>query len=211
LKDLAERSGVGFTAHYHMTTVDPPEVVHFTRRYHPDVVFDVPRASMWKLIREHGCLPTRKVRYCCRELKESHGKGMVLMGVRRAESINRRGRGIVEQCARAKTRYMVNPIVDWTDEDIWEYIHARGLPYCSLYDEGWKRVGCVLCPFSDQQKEAERWPKIAGAYRRAANEVWSPDRDMKHNFKSGDDYFEWWLTGRALASDEDQLSVFGEG
>ena len=41
----------------------------------------------------------------------------------------------------------INPILDWTSEEIWDYIHAYNLPYNPLYDKGLKRVGCWCCPY----------------------------------------------------------------
>jgi phosphoadenosine phosphosulfate reductase len=206
--DLAKRAGVRFAPHYHMTTVDPPELVHFIRREHPEVVCDVPAESMWQLIRRKGMLPTRTKRFCCEVLKEGHGRGVIVTGVRAAESARRARRGMVEPCIKGGARRtFLHPIIDWADAEVWEYIRERGLPYCSLYDEGWRRVGCVCCPFSDPRREAARWPGIAASYRRLANEVWSPGRDMKYQFASGDDYYEWWLSGRALEN-QDQLRLY---
>lgn len=73
-------------------------------------------------------------------------------------------RRMVEFCYRTH-KTLVNPIVDWTDEDVWEFIRDRNLPYCSLYDEGFKRLGCIGCPLSGRkgmERDFERWP----AYRR---------------------------------------------
>lgn len=53
---LAKMAGVKFEAHYHVTSVDPPELIYFIREHYPDVIFDIPhdkdgkRISMWTLI-----------------------------------------------------------------------------------------------------------------------------------------------------------------
>lgn len=39
----------------------------------------------------------------------------------------------------------------WTDEDIWTYIHTHDLPYCRIYDMGYKATGCVFCAFGIMQ------------------------------------------------------------
>ena len=79
-----------------MTSVDPPELVRFIRDTYPDVERDVPRddkgkpITMWNLIPRKLMPPTRLVRYCCEELKETGGEGrMTVTGVRWAESKNR--------------------------------------------------------------------------------------------------------------------------
>ena len=93
---LAEAAGVKFSAHYRVTSVDPPELVRFIKTQYPDVKLDVPKredgtpATMWNLIPTRQMPPTRIVRYCCQILKETGGQGLVTMtGVRWAESANR--------------------------------------------------------------------------------------------------------------------------
>lgn len=108
IKKLAELSGVKFEAHYTLTSVDPPELVRFIKKEHPDVIIDIPRypddyknpklagkqITMWNLIPEKKMPPTRLVRYCCSELKESRGEGrFVVTGVRWQESSKRKLRG----------------------------------------------------------------------------------------------------------------------
>ena len=62
---LAKEAGVKFKAHYHLTTVDPPELVYFIRDHYPDVIVDRPALSMWQLIEKKMTMPTRLIRYCC--------------------------------------------------------------------------------------------------------------------------------------------------
>ena len=97
IKALADMAEVKYDAHYHVTSVDPPELVRFIKEHHPDVIFDYPRdkdgnrITMWNLIPRKKMPPTRIVRYCCKELKEQGGKGRLkITGVRWAESANRK-------------------------------------------------------------------------------------------------------------------------
>lgn len=96
IKALADMSGVKYDAHYQLTSVDPPEMVRFVKSF-DDVIVDVPRdkdgkqITMWNLIPRKMMPPTRLVRYCCQELKESGGDGrFTVTGVRWAESSNRK-------------------------------------------------------------------------------------------------------------------------
>lgn len=76
---------------------------------------------------------------------------------------------MVEMCYRTHTT-TVNPIVDWTDGEVWEFIKEYNIPYCSLYDEGFKRLGCIGCPMGSKeqrQREFERWPKYKALYLKA--------------------------------------------
>ena len=103
LKAIADMAGVKYEAHYHVTSVDPPELVRFIKKYHPDVIFDHPLdengkpITMWSLIRQEKYPPTRLARYCCEVLKEGGGEGRtVATGVRWAESTNRKAnQGVV--------------------------------------------------------------------------------------------------------------------
>lgn len=93
LKALADMAGVKYDAHYNVTTVDPPELTRFIKIVHPDVVWELPKMTMRQLIIREQTPPTRIMRYCCKELKESEGKGRAtLTGVRWAESTNRRNK-----------------------------------------------------------------------------------------------------------------------
>ena len=99
IKKLADMAEVKYDAHYNVTSVDPPELVQFVKSF-DDVSLDRPldkdghQITMWNLIVKKGMPPTRLVRYCCSELKESSGEGIFVMtGVRHAESAKRKNRG----------------------------------------------------------------------------------------------------------------------
>lgn len=79
-------------------------------------------------------------------------------------------RRTVELCYRTR-KTLINPIIDWTDEEVWEFLNEIvKVPHCSLYDEGFKRLGCIGCPLASdnaRKKEFERYPKYKQAYIRA--------------------------------------------
>jgi phosphoadenosine phosphosulfate reductase len=189
--DLAKRGGVKFTAHHHLTTVDPPELVYFVRTF-PEVTIHRPEKHLCDRMVEKGVAPTRNRRWCCQEYKENGGFGrMVVTGIRWGESNRRSKRRMTEACFRGKGKHLLNPIIDWSTDDVWNYIHQRGLLYCSLYDEGWDRVGCVLCPLvRDTERQMARWPKIAAKWQRAVKRTWRPDGGT---IKTPDAYWRWWL------------------
>lgn len=211
LLDLAKRAEVPFGAHWNHA-VDPPELVRFIRQHYSDVWEHQPDRSMWRLIDEHGTLPTRTMRFCCEGLKEAGGEGrLVLTGIRWAESTRRANRKMLEVDKRRRNKGYLHPIIDWTDDDVWQYIRERELPYCSLYDDGWTRIGCVLCPMASPasvKRDIERWPKIALAYRNAANRVYQRGGGMSR-WASGDDYFNWWLSRKGLKALQGASAVFG--
>lgn len=79
---------------------------------------------------------------------------------------NRENARIVEMCYKDHTT-LINPIIDWTTDEVWEFLREYKVPYCCLYDEGFKRLGCIGCPMaskSEKLMEFERWPKYKNLY-----------------------------------------------
>lgn len=218
LLDLCRRAGVAHHAHYALTTVDPPELVRFIRTEYPEAWEgrERPALSMWELIPKKRMPPTRLARYCCQYLKESHGKGnVVLTGIRHAESTARSKRKLEETCrTHAKTSYL-HPIIDWTTDEIWEYIHTYHVPYCKLYDEGFTRIGCVGCPFTRperQKKQFARWPRIAKCYEKAFDRMIAKRKEdgLGCQWKDGKDVMRWWLMhGSSTKKDDESIPLFG--
>lgn len=198
--DLVIRAGVKFDAHYNLTTVDPPELVRHVKTF-PEVIIEKPEITMWQLIPKKLMPPTRIVRYCCEVLKERGGEGRVVVtGVRWAESVKRAKRRVVESCWKGGNKRYVNPIIDWTDSQVWEYIFERNLRYCKLYDEGFKRLGCIMCPMQGTKgmlRDAERWPKYYQAYLRAFERMLERKR-RRDDFQTiqwhtAKDVMDWWI------------------
>lgn len=204
--DLAIKAGVKFDAHFNMTTVDPNEVRVFIKENYPTVIWERPKISMFKLIEKHGMLPTRIIRYCCRELKEIGGSGRIIItGVRHAESIRRRKRKLFEESHVRKKTWFLHPIIDWSDLDVWDYIHHNNLKYCSLYDEGKTRIGCIMCPMQGTKgmlQDKERFPKYYNAYLHAIDRMLKKAKKDGHVWRHGttaEQVMYWWIHN----SDED--------
>lgn len=182
--------------------------------------------SMWSLISQKGP-PTRWKRFCCSILKESGGKGrFIVTGVRWEESTKRQERGIYEtnqsdvkkriilnndnnenrrlfETCQLKAKRICNPIIDWTERDVWVYLKSERIPLNTLYDEGWDRVGCVGCPLATTKiryAEFARWPKYKVMYCAAIErnlqkmkaEGRKPIRDTV------EDMFHWWMEDGVL-------------
>lgn len=209
---LAEMSGVKFDAHYNITTVDPPELVKFIKTF-PQVQRHRPEKTMWQLIEEKGYPPMRQRRYCCERLKECGGAGrLVVTGIRWAESTRRKQRKMTEVCYQDASKRYLHPIIDWENDDVWEFIHREQIPYCNLYNEGRKRLGCVLCPMNQHSKEeCERWPKIAAAYLRAFDRLIAKGvtpTGKSYTFKTGQELFDWWIDRNAKSRVTEQMVLF---
>ena len=60
------------------------------------------------------------------------------------------------KCISGKDSILVSPIIHWTEQDVWNFLNGMGIPHCELYDKGYHRIGCILCPMSQRkQKEKE--------------------------------------------------------
>lgn len=216
LKKLAEMAQVKFDAHYSFTTIDPPELVKFVKQYHPDVVFNRPEMPFLKMLQTRG-FPTRQGRWCCEILKEKHGSGRrLLTGIRWEESSNRSKRKLVESCYKDTTKTYVNPIIDWSDNEIWEFIESYKLPYCELYDQGFNRIGCLFCPLSyykKRLKECKKYPKYVKAFISTFEKLYqlrkSQNNESVNRWESGEDMFWWWINSATTKNEQEgQLHLF---
>ena len=67
-------------------------------------------------------------------------------------------------CIHGKESLLISPIIHWTEKDVWEFLNdVVRVPHCSLYDEGWHRIGCIGCPMSSHKQkmiENERYPHV---------------------------------------------------
>lgn len=78
-------------------------------------------------------------------------------------------RRMYETCI-IKGKNILNPIIDWTQDDVWEFLYGLAVPYCCLYDEGFSRLGCIGCPNGGEKgmlQDFARYPKYEAAYLRA--------------------------------------------
>lgn len=239
---LAKQAGVKFDAHYNVTSVDPPELVRFIKQQYPDVHLDIPHdkngkpVTMWSLIASQAIPPTRMVRYCCAQLKETSGRGrLVVTGVRWSESARRAAnrhlidsgkkegqytnydnedtRKMVEQCY-LKRRTTLNPIIDWGEEDVWEYLNdIAKVQHCELYDQGFTRLGCIGCPMKSPKAmlaDFEHWPKYRENYLRAFVPMLenAKKRGRGKDWETADDVMRWWIgQENNVKIDENQMEI----
>lgn len=87
------------------------------------------------------CCGIRKVEPLNRALA---GKKAWISGLRRAQSVTRKGLQLQEYDAEHGLAKF-NPLVDWTENDVWAYIHHFGVPYNELHDRGYPSIGCAPC------------------------------------------------------------------
>jgi phosphoadenosine phosphosulfate reductase len=202
IKEIARLGEINVVWHYNVTTIDPPELCRFIKKHHPDVIWVKPKVPFFEAAKTNG-YPTFQHRWCCKIYKESSTpRGSVMIfGVRAAES-KRRAKAWKEVTAHTKTQqYVVSPIVNWEDYEVWQFIKSRNLPYCSLYDEGFSRLGCVGCPMaSNKIQEFKRWPHIERAWRGLFDYLYA--KKERQGFTSGEEMFNGWLLNRPTPKDD---------
>lgn len=193
--------------------------------------------TMWSLIPQKKMPPTRMARYCCAILKETGCRNrFIATGVRWDESNARADRAayetithrkadkttitdeimlmndndsrrkMTEHCMK-KNKMVVNPIIDWTHRDIWEFIQSENMEYNPLYNCGYKRVGCIGCPMANKGrwKEFADFPAYQKAYIRTFDIMLEELRKAGNpKWKNGEEVFRWWMEDQNI---EGQMSI----
>lgn len=235
LYHVAKLAGVKFKAHMNLTSVDPPEVIRFVKKNYSEVELIKPGKSIFQVAVEKQILPTMRVRWCCKEYKETAGAGKVtLIGIRKAESSRRAKRNEVEinnrkfsgdldaldeyrqeqkakrarrkskeqgvnitnaddeqtlGCIHGKESLLISPIIYWTEKDVWEFLNdVVKVPHCSLYDDGWHRIGCIGCPMSSAKQkriENERYPHVKRNWISAIKAIRNGEGYSRKNISGG--------------------------
>lgn len=223
LYHIAQMAGVKFKAHMNLTSVDPPEVIRFVKKQYPDVELIKPKMSIYDMALKKHILPTRILRWCCAEFKEMSGAGKVtLIGIRKEESARRSKREEVSTnikgkrteetfdqwsehqekmvtCVGGKDKILVSPIIHWTERDVWEFLNdVVKVPHCKLYDEGYTRIGCILCPMSNRKSKLRDIERFPHAKRRWIQTIEKLIKEgyINNNFDDAEFGFEWWISGK---------------
>lgn len=207
--NLSERAGIKVDWYYNQSPIDPPQVPKFIKENYPDVKFQNFAQGFWgKHFMANG-LPLRTQRWCCGLIKECGGLGRTkILGMRKEESQGRKGYKCFDDTLPKETSWLL-PIINWTNDDRWQYLTEQGLTPNPLYKMGFNRTGCILCPFQgkiDVRLSLAYFPKIVNLWKLAANryikmrwERWSIEggknkRIKKPTFKTGEEYFNWWIS-----------------
>ncbi len=226
--DILGIAGVKYDAHYCVSPMDPPQIYAFLREHHPNTQWDIHARNFWQMVVEKG-LPMRHRRWCCEYIKEAGGDGrVVVLGNRRDEGANRSHQCFVETPEhraeyrrkkglrpRKSNKTFIRPIIDFTTSDLWQYIRENKVKYNPLYDEGaarpgwgegkFKRLGCVLCPFSrNVALEEEYFPKIVATWQRACGRIVEETKargylnkkgqPVKYRFETDKELYDWWVS-----------------
>ncbi|WP_455437681.1 phosphoadenosine phosphosulfate reductase family protein [Hungatella hathewayi] len=200
--------------------------------------------TMWTLIPLKKFPMTRLQRYCCQILKENSCRDrFITTGVRWAESAKRRNsRGVFENFTRnidkkivlnndndemrqlfesctLKGKRICNPIIDWQDSDVWEYIRCEHLEVNPLYKIGFYRVGCLGCPIAGKNRwtEFRLFPTYQRAYIRAFGKMLEVihAEGIVTKWETAEDVFSWWMEeetvkGQICLSDMEEWRIENE-
>ena len=222
--ELAKMAGIPYRAIYKATTIDPPGTIAHAREMGAEVVR--PQKTFFQLVSEFG-YPNRFQRFCCSVLKEYKICDRAVQGIRRSESRKRAEKYKEPEVCRvysAKEKVKVYlPILEWTDEDVAEFIKERNIKCHPLYYQGGQfdvtqRLGCMGCPLASRKKRIQFFkenPKWLKAWIRAGQKWYISEKyqngKAKHKFK---DAFE--AMGYMLFCDnmdefkEKTYTLFGE-
>lgn len=137
---LAKEAGIRYRAIYRNTTIDPPGTWGHVREMGVEILRA--KASFFHLVAQKG-FPSRFSRFCCEKLKEYKVLDKSVIGVRKAESRKRNERYNEPTQSRyygAKTEKnhveLIYPILEWTDEDVRDFIIDRKLKLAPIYYNG---------------------------------------------------------------------------
>jgi phosphoadenosine phosphosulfate reductase len=143
------------------TGLELPETVQYVRefaeRHDAKVVGQMAGDHFWESVDTFGP-PARDFRWCCKTLKlgpaalsiseEMGGATLSFMGQRKLESFQRAIEPRVSSNPWVPGQTSANPIQNWNALEVWLYIFKENEPFNRLYNEGYHRMGCYLCPSS---------------------------------------------------------------
>ena len=195
--ELAKMAGIPYRAIYKNTTIDPAGTIAHAKEMGAEVIR--PKKSFFQLLSESG-FPSRFQRFCCSFLKEYKVCDRAIQGIRRSESRNRAERYKEPEMCRvysAKEKVKVYlPILEWTDQDVEEFIKERDIKCHPIYYRGGQfdvtqRLGCMGCPLQSRKKRIQEFkdnPKFLKAWIRAGQKRYTSEayQNGKANFKFKD-------------------------
>lgn len=97
------------------------------------------------------------------------------------------------RCINGKDSILVSPIFDWSESDVWYFLNnILGVPHCELYDQGYTRIGCIMCPMSQYKhklRELRDFPHVKRGWIRAIKEIRARGGNTTKRIHPG---FIWW-------------------
>lgn len=217
--ELTKMANVPYRAIYKNTTIDPPGTIRHALENGAEIIH--PKMTFREIIEKSG-LPSRFRRACCRYLKEYKILDYTVLGIRADESAKRKKLyKEPEQCRvyskKEKVRQYL-PILNWTSEDVAEFIAERGIKCHPLYyDEqgrfhSERRLGCLGCPLASHKTriaQFKEYPRLVKFYVRGGQKYLElhPDSKVHGCFK---DAYEWFVMSLFCDSMAEFRERFGQ-
>jgi 3'-phosphoadenosine 5'-phosphosulfate sulfotransferase (PAPS reductase)/FAD synthetase len=120
---------------------------------------------------------------------------------------------MVNRCV-SKNKITVNPMIDFSDEDVWKFIREHDLPVCGLYAlRGFSRLGCLACPMAGIEKRFKQLDRYPHAFKfwlymirktlPTVNQRRIENGDEP--FKSDYEFYYYWLVNKKIMSNKYKL------
>lgn len=198
--ELVRMAGVKYRAIYKNTTIDPVGTIAHCKKKGVEIIN--PKISFLQLVEKKG-MPTRRARFCCGVLKEYKVLDKAIQGIRRSESVKRAKNysaddPVICRIYGPKKNHVsvILPILNWSDEDVREFVDFRNLKCHPLYydDDGKfcvdRRLGCIGCPLKSDNGRGDfiLHPKLFVRMVRAVEIWWYTHPDAKSRIKFRDVY-----------------------
>ena len=188
--NIAQKAGVT-NAFFIDTGLEFPETIEFVKSQ--NVEFISKAGNFWQAVEKAGP-PAKDHRWCCKLLKlnplkvhlNETGECLTVQGNRWYESWNRAELEAVTQNPNNPLQLNISPIRSWRALDVFFYLWLKEIPYNPLYEMGYERIGCYLCPAmleAEQENMHKTHPEMAKRWDDFLNR-WASDRGLPEEFIS---------------------------
>jgi phosphoadenosine phosphosulfate reductase len=194
--NLTKKAVKKFEAFYIDTGLEFPETMAFVEKFAAESKIPIKVERAGKAFDDNFPVfgpPAKDFRWCCKVCKlgpvtnllSGYRDGVITIdGKRRYESFQRGGINTVERNPFVPGQLSVYPIKDWRAIEVWLYIHMEKLPYNELYDKGFERIGCWLCPAALQAEYVRMKELHPDRYGEWENKLrkWAADADLTPDY-----------------------------
>ncbi len=147
--DVMEKTAQAYQGNYDILFPDSAAVKDMINRDGPNLFYD-------SIENRKMCCGIRKIQPLKQKLS---GLTAWVCGLRKEQSVTRTESQALEWDS-VFGLIKINPLVEWQESEVWDYIHNHEIPYSVLYDQGYRSIGCAPCTRAidkDDDVRAGRW------------------------------------------------------